>query len=403
MRSLVVGPVWPWPQTSGNKIRTARTIEALAQLGPVDLFALSDERGRTDFEPPPDAGVERAVAVHRPPSGFRGARRLGWTMGGRLPTYFHGRDYSGLRDSFRAWADGSYDLVWFGRAEGWLALCDVVTAPGIVDLDDLEDRKILGRLASAADEPASIGGRLRRMAETAQGRRDARLWARLQREIADGPAVAVVCSELDRRRLGRPGASIVPNAYPVPDPPAGRVAVGEPPTIVCPASFVYPPNVDGARYLIEQILPALRERVPDVRIRLVGRHEGGIADLHRPPEVIVKGMVDVIDAELAKADLIAVPLRYGSGTRVKVIEAFAHRIPVVSSALGAEGLEVEDGRHLLLADTPDAFADACARALTDADLRRRLVAEAHELYLECYRWDEVRASMAELARAVADG
>ena len=92
-----------------------------------------------------------------------------------------------------------------------------------------------------------------------------------------------------------------------------------------------------------------------------------------------------MDPELARADLVVVPVRYGSGTRVKILEAFAHRIPVVSTTIGAEGLGAADGVHLLVADDPDAFADRCARLLTDGDLRERLVDAAEQLFEERYR------------------
>ena len=79
-----------------------------------------------------------------------------------------------------------------------------------------------------------------------------------------------------------------------------------------------------------------------------------------------------------------VPLRYGSGTRVKILESFAHRIPVVSTTLGAEGLDVEDGVHLLLADDAEGLAAATVRLLGDSELRVRLADEAHRRYLDRY-------------------
>jgi glycosyltransferase involved in cell wall biosynthesis len=88
--------------------------------------------------------------------------------------------------------------------------------------------------------------------------------------------------------------------------------------------------------------------------------------------------------ELERADLCVVPVRYGSGTRLKILEAFAHRIPVVSTTVGAEGLDVEHGVHLMIADGADEFAVACERVLTDSDLRGQLVDAAEQRYLECY-------------------
>jgi glycosyltransferase involved in cell wall biosynthesis len=91
-----------------------------------------------------------------------------------------------------------------------------------------------------------------------------------------------------------------------------------------------------------------------------------------------------MEEELARATVAVVPVRYGSGTRVKILESFAHRVPVVSTTLGAEGLDVEDGVHLLIADDPEAFAAATARLLEDPGLRARLADEGEALYLDRY-------------------
>ena len=107
------------------------------------------------------------------------------------------------------------------------------------------------------------------------------------------------------------------------------------------------------------------------------------------------GPVPDITTELRRADMVVVPIRFGSGTRVKIIEAFAHRIPVVSTTLGAEGLGVEDGRHLLLADTAQGLAASCAQLLTEPDLRQRLVDAAHQLYLDTFEREVVEGQVAD--------
>ena len=99
----------------------------------------------------------------------------------------------------------------------------------------------------------------------------------------------------------------------------------------------------------------------------------------------VTGYVPHIEDELARSDAVIVPIRCGSGTRIKLLEAFAHRIPAVSTSIGAEGLAVVGGTHLLLADDDEAFAPACVRVLRDLELRRALVDEAERLYLAQYQ------------------
>jgi glycosyltransferase involved in cell wall biosynthesis len=123
--------------------------------------------------------------------------------------------------------------------------------------------------------------------------------------------------------------------------------------------------------------------------------------LDDPPRVHVVGRVPEIITELARADLVVVPVRYGSGTRIKILEAFRHRIPVVSTTLGAEGLGVEDGVHLLIADSVPAFVDACVRLLGDSKLREAITSSAFHLYAERFRSEVVEAAVERLARDVA--
>jgi glycosyltransferase involved in cell wall biosynthesis len=104
-----------------------------------------------------------------------------------------------------------------------------------------------------------------------------------------------------------------------------------------------------------------------------------------------------MEPELARADLAVVPLRSGSGTRLKILESFAHRLPVVSTTLGAEGLDVEDGVHLLVADDAGGFAAACERLLTDDDLRVRIADAAEQHFLDHFDWPVVAERIRTLA------
>jgi glycosyltransferase involved in cell wall biosynthesis len=117
---------------------------------------------------------------------------------------------------------------------------------------------------------------------------------------------------------------------------------------------------------------------------------------------VVGPVADMVD-ELAAADVVIVPVRFGSGTRLKILEAFAHRVPVVSTTLAAEGLDAVDGEHLLVADDAEGLARACARLLDPSGPRGRLVEAAERLYLDRYRQEVVGPRVAGVADAVARG
>lgn len=335
--------------------------------------------------------------------GTRGAARIGWLVAGVLPSELHRRDYRGARSTFSAWSAGGFDLAWFRGAGSHLAVGDLVDAPSVVDFDDLEDQKLSAWLTGPAADPGARRGTARLAWSRLRARTDRRRWAELQRRIAGEVQAVTVCSELDRRRLGVPNAWVVPNGYPVPARPVGRAEVGDPPTVVFAGQFSYPPNLDGARYLVVDVLPQLRSLIPDVAVRLVGRHDKRLELLASEPGVRLTGRVPEMAPELACADLVAVPVRFGSGTRIKILEAFAHRIPVVSTSLGCEGLDVEEGRHLLVSDHPADFAEACHALLRDVGLRASLTKAAHELYRERYRWEVITPRVVELATKVAMG
>jgi glycosyltransferase involved in cell wall biosynthesis len=407
MNILVVEKTYPWPLTSGSHIRVANVVQALARLGEVDFFHIS--KVPPDASPPSHGSIARLAAVQRPPSAYRGFRRLAWLAGSKLPLEVAMRDYSGLRSAFQAWARPRYDLAWIGRTENYMALGDVVGAPAVLDLDDLRDQRIAGSLQVIEEGNGPPGGGspsstvIHRFGWRVQADVNLRRWRALQRRVASSVGAVSVCSEIDRVRIGAGNAVVIPNGYPAPERPVGRLEVGDSPTLVLPALFRYRPNVDAARFLVEEIFPRIRDRLPRARVRLVGDYDHRIADLAHTEGVTLTGFVPDITPELARADLIAVPVRFGSGTRVKILEAFAHRIPVVSTSVGCEGLDVADRKHLLVADEVEAIASASAELLEDVSLRERLAAAAHDLYRRQYSWDIIASEIADLASRIAQG
>ena len=243
--------------------------------------------------------------------------------------------------------------------------------------------------------------RVRRSAAHAQASLNATRWSRFQRTVAAAVDRVVLCSDLDAERSRLTNVAVVPNGYQAPALPPGRTQVGDPPTLLLAGYFSYPPNADAAQFMVADILPRSRERRPDTVLRLVGEPSDSVAGLDQTPGVSLVGWVTTMEGELARADIVVVPLRYGSGTRLKILEAAAHRIPVVSTTIGAEGLGFEDNHHLLIADDAATFATACLRLLEEPPLRRRLADEAEKAFLTEYQWPGTRQRIMTLVRALA--
>jgi len=409
MKSLVIAGEYPWPVNSGSRIRLETVLRGLAGCGTVDLFSVVP-RTREDIASPDEVpGLDRVAVVpydSRPDRGLGRLAALGRTT---TPIELSHRDRPVTARALLRFASGSYDLLWYFGVRPWALLGGRRVAPAVpavLDVVDLEDRKIAARLAVPRASARGVAGRMRIRAARAFSREEVRRWARLQARASASCATTVVCSALDAERAVAAGmvrVEVVPNAYALAGAPLGRRDVAAPPTVLFQGTLRYPPNAEAARFLVDEVAPVLRRSVPDIRIRLVGTSTPSLERLDDPPSVSVVGRVADMGDELSRADLVVVPVRFGSGTRLKILEAFAHRIPVVSTTLGAEGLGAEDGVHLLLGDTARELAAACARLLADSRLRRRVVASAQALYEERFTEELVEARVAEVAQRVAAG
>ena len=374
----------------------------MASVADVDLFACVDARQPTPSVPP-ELALHRWLAVDYPQPPGQLRWRTAWLAQRDLPL-----DVSKLRSDRRPrralaeWAEPPYDVAWFSTAAMFEWTGRPRLGPTIVDLMDLEDvKEELRADLLAAGDGTGVLDELRRRGARWQARRSARAWSRLQQSVATSVDAVVLSSDLDARRSGLPGVVVVPNTYARPATPIGATRSTGAPVVLFQGSLHYLPNMDAARWLVDEVVPRLLRRVPDAEVRLVGTPSTGVERLHDPPSVQVVGRVASIEPELARASVAVVPVRYGSGTRVKILESFAHRLPVVSTTLGAEGLDVTDGVHLLLADDPDRFASSIARLLADDSLRQRLVDAAEVRYLERYDGPVATERIRRLVRDVA--
>jgi glycosyltransferase involved in cell wall biosynthesis len=151
------------------------------------------------------------------------------------------------------------------------------------------------------------------------------------------------------------------------------------------------PNQDAIAYFVADILPRIQRSVPTVSLTVVGRSPpAALEKLARTDaSITVTGYVDDVRPYVERAAAYVVPLRVGGGTRLKIFEALAMERPVISTGIGAEGLPLRDGVDLLIGDTPDEFADAVIRVLSDPVVARRLGRSGAELVRNNYAWGRV--------------
>jgi glycosyltransferase involved in cell wall biosynthesis len=161
------------------------------------------------------------------------------------------------------------------------------------------------------------------------------------------------------------------------------------PTLLFVGNLTYPPNVEAARVLVEEVMPLVQHRVQSrVHVTLVGPHHPALERLARPG-VELAGFVSELGPVYGSADAVVVPLRSGAGTRIKLLEAFAYGVPVVASPAAAAGLDVSHGRHLLLAEDADQLAAAIVTILADKTLAARLAEGARRLVRSHYSTESV--------------
>jgi glycosyltransferase involved in cell wall biosynthesis len=165
-------------------------------------------------------------------------------------------------------------------------------------------------------------------------------------------------------------------------------------SIVFIGSMDWMPNDDGIRWFVESVLPLIKRKIPAATITAVGRKpSAGLLKLaQNVPGLVVTGTVPDIRPYLERAAVTVVPLRIGGGTRLKIYEAMAANIPVVSTTIGAEGLPVGDGEHILIADDPEGLARQIVLLLENAQEADRISNNALKYVRENCGWDAVAES-----------
>ena len=386
-RLLIVNPEFMLPANTGGRLRTWRFVEALRhrfELNLIHPYRHAHQLERLDEAKPwfaniwsVDVGCGPTMVDDSPGARLaRLLRREPWEL-----TYEHFPAFAGALRATLAAHD--FDVIlarYIYQARYLFEMPRPPRARIVVDLDDIEPLKIerARRLAAA---PRHAYTRARLQLNHAAFRR----YHRRHLPAAD---LCTVCSEQDRAYLSderwSPNVAIIPNTIDMDRYACGEADLEQQTLLFC-GTLSYQPNVDGLLWFVREVWPHLKQLHPSVKLSIVGRGAGqDILALGRDPSIFVHPDVPAVQAFYEGAAVVVVPIRVGGGTRIKILEAAACRRPVVSTSIGAEGLQVESGRHCLIADDPVAFARSCSELLRNPPLARRLVSEHYRLVESSY-------------------
>jgi glycosyltransferase involved in cell wall biosynthesis len=392
MNILFLSPVVPHPQTDGGRQRIHSILEALVDDHVVTFVGIG---ASDDFH-------AWSLASRLSPDSFALPLDDGAQLGDRLalPWWAHPSSVSrleraGLWTRLRALPLDSYDAV---HAEA------MMTAPFAAEVQarypraafvlDLPDISSQHRVRAFVNNWRSLlpFGVVREAIQIGQ------LYG-LERFLFDAAAAVFVCSSVDRdrikHRLPPERILVVPNCTHVgtPLPPARRDGS----TLVFVGTMSYEPNDQGIRWFCRSVWPQIRRHVPDAQFVVVGKSpSSAVQELAGGREgITVTGAVDDVRPYLASASASVVPLFSGGGTRLKILESMAAGRAVVSTSIGAEGIDATHDYDIVLADTAQALADACVRILREPDFRERIAAHGRTLVEEMYDWRHAQVLVRE--------
>jgi glycosyltransferase involved in cell wall biosynthesis len=392
MRILVVSPTFPYPPIKGIKIRLFNVLRQLARRHEIHLAVMTQPE-----DPDPCPAIEAICSTitrlppprkvwdpEHPTNRFQDAGRVLRKLLDRRPHLVYIHLTPQVEDAIARLPMTGVDAVFCFRAYLFpLVAAAAGNRPLVVDFDDVEHAKFAAqsRLIARRGEAWL----------TAWESRKHRAW---EFAIARRAAAAFVCSEIDRRRFPISCQSrihLLPNGADFePDGGAGRPADEVPGRLLMVGDMGYMPNADGAVTFCERILPLVRERLPEVELCIVGNHpDREVLALAKLPGVRVTGFVPEIAPWFQSASVLVVPLRFGGGTRLKILEALQWRRAVVTTPAGCEGLDLEPGKHLVVASTDGEFADAVVELATHAALRRELGERGREWARQRYGWNRI--------------
>ncbi|HKQ52305.1 MAG TPA: glycosyltransferase [Pyrinomonadaceae bacterium] len=390
------------PVDKGGKIRTYQMLKCLKREHHVTYLTLDDGSASEDAVELASEYCHELVRVPhqvRPKFSARFYAELAQNLASRLPYFMTKYRSEGMRrEILERTARGEFDVV----------VCDFLTPsvnlpanlrPPAVLFQHNVEAVIWKRHYEVQANP------VKKAYLYGQWRKAVAYERAACRRFATVVAVSREDAETMRREYGLEAVSDVPTGVDTEYFRPRGTEILEPHNLVFTGSMDWLPNEDAIRYFTKEVMPLVRQSVPDVTLTVVGRNPfPSLVELSRhDPSVVVTGRVEDVRPYMERAAAYVVPIRIGGGTRLKIYEAMAMEKPIVSTTVGAEGLPVVDGRELLLADTPEAFAAAVVRVITDEKSAHELGLRAARTVRNNFGWERVADQFAEICGRAARG
>jgi glycosyltransferase involved in cell wall biosynthesis len=352
------------------------------QLTLVEMRHPSDQ----DRVPPPDSGFVRVITLNRGRS-YTAFKMLHGMVGPTpisLLNYFSPQLEAELAAALRTERFDAVQLEGVHLMKYLPVIRQASGSPSIlIDWHNIES-ELMWRFSETT----------RNLPKKLVAKRTASLLERAEHQLLDNCDTHTVVSERERRKILalRPKANIhvIPNgvdsAFYAPTTARRQATQDDAPKLLFVGSMDYHANIDAVTWFVREVWPAIARKHPNIRFVIVGRDPAPSVRVLASARIEVTGTIDDVRPYYESATAIIVPLRSGSGTRLKILEAMAAGVPIVSTRLGAEGIDVQHDVHLLLADNPDDILAAVTTLISSSDIRRRLVEHAQALVTKHYDW-----------------
>lgn len=387
---LFLASWYPYPPDNGGRQRTYHLVQGLARQHDVTLIGLHDSDQSPELPNELNDACRRVITLPRR-AYIRGSRRALAALFSPQPRFLADTFDEQMQQTVRQeFSGGKFDAIVASE------LSMAVYAAALPHRAKIFDGVEIGIFQDAfLQAPWPARGR------------HALTWykfARYLSKLASTFEALTVPSQREWERVTSTGVNgervfVVPNGVDCRTPPL-PVRV-EPYTLIYNGALSYNANLDAVRYFRSEILPLIRVAEPRVQLKITGRaNQVAQNELSEDNVVLFTGYVSDIRAVVQSSAVCIVPLRLGGGTRLKILEAMACGVPVVATSKGAEGLGLQHNVHLLVADTPRAFAKETVALLRDRELRHRLTCAARERVCAEFDWTKVQARFERVLQGV---